>query len=451
LHQRITDKAYGEKLAALAESDLCRDPHSDAGANVRQLKRQFDKKTKLPEDLVKEQARLSILGQQAWVDARKNNDFPAFQPLLEQIVKLKREEAAALGFPEVPYDALLDDFEPEEKTSNVARVLAGLRKELVPLVAELVDSGKRPDNSILKRTFPIEAQKAFGREAAQRVGFDFSRGRLDVSAHPFCGGSGPHDIRMTTRYSESFFSESFFGTLHETGHGLYEQGLIAENFGVPLGEAISLGIHESQSRMWENLVGRSRPFWEFHFPLAQKAFPSALGDVSLDAFYAAINDVAPTLIRVEADECTYNLHILIRFELEQALVHDELQVADLPGAWNEKYKSFLGIIPPTDALGVLQDIHWSGGAIGYFSTYSLGNLYAAQLFDQAEKDLGDLATAFAYGEYHALLDWLRDKIHRHGRRYTAAELVKNVTGKPLSHEALMTDLKNKFRPLFGLA
>ena len=271
-----------------------------------------------------------------------------------------------------------------------------------------------------------------------------------MTAHPFCSGLGPDDCRITTRFDEQFFPTAFFGILHEAGHGIYDQGLRTDLYGLPPSEAISLGIHESQSRMWENLVARSKPFWRHFYPAAQKAFPAALKDVPLDGFYFAVNDVRPSLIRVEADEATYNLHILIRFELEQALLLDDLQVADLPGAWNEKYRQYLGVTPPSDADGVLQDIHWSAGLVGYFPTYSLGNLYAAQFFQQADADLGGLDAQFARGEFAPLAGWLREKIHQTGQRFTAAELVRRVTGKPLSHQALIEHLRGKLGPLYGL-
>ena len=449
VHERRTDKRLGEWLAELADGPLAADPLSETGATIRELKRQYDKKTKLPKSLVEELTRTSVLAQQAWVEARKKNDFAGFRPLLEKTYDLKRQEAAALGYPELPYDALLDDYEPGELTSNVARTLEGLRRDLVPLVAEIAASKRRPDRSILQRQFPAATQASFGQAVAAGIGFDFQRGRLDVTAHPFCSGMGPDDCRITTRYDEKFFPSAFFGILHEAGHGIYEQGLRGDQYGLPLGEALSLGIHESQSRMWENQVGRGREFWQFHYPEAQRAFP-ALADVPLDAFYFAINDVRPSLIRVEADEATYNLHILIRFELEQALLADDLKVADLPAAWNAKYREYLGIEPPTDADGVLQDIHWSAGLVGYFATYSLGNLYAAQFFAQANDELGGLAPMFARGEYQPLRDWLRTNIHRHGRRYTAAQLVERVTGKPLSHAPLMAHLRGKLGPLYGL-
>jgi carboxypeptidase Taq len=449
IHKRQTAPQLGEWLAQLADSSLAADRHSEIGTVIRQLRRQYDKKTRLPQKLVEELSRTAVLGQQMWSEARKADDFSRFQPILEKTLDLKRQEAAALGYEETPYDALLDDYEPEARTSEVRNTLAALRDALTPLVEQIVGSGRRPDGAILKREFPIAAQEAFGQQAAAAIGFDFNAGRLDVTDHPFCGSAGPRDIRLTTRYNQHDFGDAFFSILHEAGHGLYEQGLPAEHFGLPTGETVSLGIHESQSRMWENQVGRSRAFWEFMFPKAKQAFPS-LGDVPLESFYAAINEVQPSLIRVDADEVTYNLHILIRFELELAMIEDQLQAADLPAAWREKYQHYLGITPPNDADGALQDVHWSAGLFGYFPTYSLGNLYAGQFFEKANADLGDLPAHFRRGEFQPLLHWLRQNIHRHGQRWSATELAMNVTGKPLSHTPWFSQIRDKYGQLYGL-
>ncbi len=451
IHKKQTAPEVGEWLAELADSPLAADPHSEAGAEIVNLRRDYDRKTKLPQALVEEIAKLSVLGQQLWAEARKANDFPRFRPLLGRMVELKRQEAAAIGYDKEPYDALLDEYEPGAKTVDVGRALAGLREQLVPLVAEIAASSRRPKLDVLKGRFPIDLQEKFGRHAIETIGFNFKSGRLDVTDHPFCGGAGPHDVRLTTRYDADFLPGALFSTLHEAGHGIYEQGLPHDRYGLPTGEAVSLGIHESQSRMWENFVGRSRPFWEHFYPQAQATFRDVLGNVPLGDFYFSINDVRPSLIRTESDEVTYNLHILIRFELELALVNDQLKVADLPAAWNAKYRECLGIESPTDSDGVLQDVHWSGGAIGYFPTYSLGNLYAAQLFEAATRDLGDLYAMFRRGEFRPLRDWLRKHIHTQGRRYPAADLARRVTGVPLSHDALLRHLRGKFSPLYGLA
>jgi carboxypeptidase Taq len=303
------------------------------------MQRDYEKRTKLPQSLVEELTRAAVLGQQAWVEARKKNDFPSFAPHVKRLYDLKRQQAEALSYEGHPYDALLDDFEPGAKTAEVTQVLAELRAELVPLVAAIAESGQRPNVELLRREYPAAAQEQFGKSAAAAIGFDFEAGRLDVTHHPFCSGMGPHDCRITTRYDELFFPSAFFGILHEAGHGIYDQNLRPEYFGLPPGTYVSLGIHESQSRMWENSVGRSRSFWSYFFPRLQEAFPQAVGGTSADDFYFAINDVRPSLIRVEADEATYNLHIIARFELEQALLTGDLPVADLPGAWRESTKS----------------------------------------------------------------------------------------------------------------
>ncbi len=451
LHARRTDPRLGDWLGLLAESPFAADPHTPAGTVIRELRRQYDRRVKLPQSLVEELARTASLGQHAWEEARAKDDYDKFAPLLAKTFELKRAEADALGYESSRYDALLDDYEPGERTVNVARVLAALREALVPLVAEIAASGKQPDIAILEREYPVPAQESLAKGGAEAIGFDFRRGRLDVTAHPFCTTLGPKDCRITTRYDERFFSSAFFGVLHEAGHGIYEQGLAAEWYGLPPGEAVSLGIHESQSRLWENLVGRSREFWQYLYPQAQKSFPAALGQTSLEAFYFAINDVRPSLIRVEADEATYNLHILIRFELEQALLADEIPIADIPAAWNDKYQKYLGIRPASDADGVLQDVHWSAGLVGYFPTYALGNLYASQFFARAEKDLGALGPQFAKGQFAPLREWLNKHIHQHGQCYSAADLVQKITGKPLSHDPLIAHLRGKLGPLYGLS
>jgi carboxypeptidase Taq len=451
IHARRTDPRVGQWLTELEASPLAADPASDTGATLRELRRQYDKRIRLPQALVEEMTRTSVRAQHAWVEARRKNDYASFRPWLEKTYVLKRQEADCLGHQGCRYDALLDVYEPGETTAGVTATLAGLRAELVPLVAQIAGSGRAPDRTILARRYPVDAQRAFSESVAARLGFSFNRGRLDVTAHPFCTATGPHDCRITTRYEPEFFPCAFFGTLHEAGHGMYDQGLPPDHFGLPLGEATSLGIHESQSRMWENLVGRSQAFWEHFYPQAQAAFPEALGRTPREAFYFAVNDVQPSLIRVEADEATYNLHILIRFELERALLDDNLAVADLPAAWNARYREYLGIEPPNDADGVLQDVHWSAGLVGYFPTYSLGNLYAAQLFEQAEQDVGPLDEQFRRGEFAPLLAWLRALIHGHGQRYSAAQLAQRITGRALSHEPLMRHLRRKLGPLYGIA
>ena len=320
----------------------------------------------------------------------------------------------------------------------------------VPLLQDIQGAERQPNRDILTQHFPTAAQETLGREAAAAIGFDFDNGRLDVTTHPFCSGFGPGDCRLTTRYDERLFSSAFFGTLHESGHGLYEQGLRKDAFGTPIGSSVSLGIHESQSRMWENLVGRSRPFWDHFYSRTQELFPDALGSVALDDFHFAVNAVAPSFIRVEADEVTYNLHIMLRFDMERDLIAGRLDTDDVPDAWNDRFTSDFGITPETHAHGCLQDIHWSAGLIGYFPTYALGNMYAAQFFEAAERELGSLGTMFVKGEFAPLLDWLRNHIHQQGQRFSASRLVEVVTGQSLSNKPLMRQMNDRFRPLYGI-
>jgi carboxypeptidase Taq len=449
-HEMMTAPVLGDLLGEIEQSALVRDPDSAAAANVRELRRTYSRAVKMPRELVEELARVCSRAQQVWQEARAKNDFASFKPWLEMIVGLKIQEAQAVGYQGVPYDALLDEYEPGVTTAEVTHVFAALRDELTPLVAGITGSPRRPRTDVLHREFVIDRQKLFGQSAAAAVGFDFDAGRLDVTTHPFCSGIGPGDCRITTRYNARHFNEAFFGILHEVGHGLYEQNLPAEHFGTPLGTAASLGIHESQSRLWENQVGRSRPFWEHFFPRARQMFTETLRDVTLDEFYFAINEVRLSFIRVEADEATYNMHIILRFELEQALVNGDLKAGDVPGVWNEKFKRSFGLTPANDAEGCLQDIHWSGGGIGYFPTYTLGNLYAAQFMDQARRDLSGLEDDFRRGEFGRLKDWLNSKVYRMGQRYRANVLCEHITGRPLSHKPLLTYLRGKYEPLYGI-
>jgi carboxypeptidase Taq len=450
IHERSTSPKIGDWLAAVENSDLVGPADSDVATNVRETRRKYDRKRKLPVSLVEEQAKLEVMAQHAWAEARRKSDFAAFAPWLEKTLALKKQEANCLGYCEHIYDALLEDFEPGCTTAEIRRVFEELRAPLVELIRRIGQSGRRAPAEILERDYPAAAQETLACEASALVGFDFQAGRLDVSVHPFCTDIGPGDVRLTTRYDPKYFGDAFFGVLHETGHGLYEQGLPVEHFGTPCGLAISLGIHESQSRLWENFVGRGRAFWRFFWPKVRSTFASETAGVSDEDWYRAINDVRPSFIRTESDETTYNLHILLRFELEQAMLTGEVAVSDLPEAWNRKMNDYLGITPPDAARGVLQDIHWSGGGIGYFPTYTLGNLYAAQFFAHARHDLGDLDAHFARGDFAPLLGWLRKNIHAHGRRYSAANLVRNVTGQSLSAKPLLEHLNRKAAEVYGV-
>jgi carboxypeptidase Taq len=450
-HEMLTSPRLGELLVEVEGSALVKDSESVPAVNVRELRRTYDRAVKLPKELVEELARTTTRAQQVWQEARAANDFASFQPWLEKIVRLKRQEAEAVGYKESPYDALLDEYEPGASASEITKVFAELRDQLVPLIAAIVGSGKKPKRDLLQREYPVERQKVFSQAAAAAIGFDFTAGRLDVTTHPFCSGIGPGDCRLTTRYNPRFFNEAFFGTLHEAGHGIYDQGLEAAHFGTPMGSAVSLGIHESQSRLWENQVGRGQPFWEHFFPRARQVFTEALHDVPLEDWLFAINDVQPSFIRVEADEATYNMHIILRFEMEQALLRGDLKPADVPAAWNEKFTAFFDLTPPDDRLGCLQDIHWSMGGLGYFPTYTLGNLYAAQFMEQARADLDNLDGDFRRGEFGRLKGWLNEKVHRQGQRYRPRDLCRKVTGKRLSPKPLLAYLRRKYERLYGIS
>lgn len=446
-HERRTDERVGEMLSQLEQSSLATDPTSETGATIRALRRDHERAKKLPASLVEALAEATVIGQQAWQQARENDSFSEFAPHLERILRLIVESAEAIGYVDHKYDPLLDEYEPGTTTRQISTLLAELAPELSQLVSAITDGQRPAPVEILKRNYDVDKQDRFGSHVAEQIGFDFQRGRLDVSVHPFCESVGPNDCRITTRYQRNCFGSAFFGILHEAGHGIYEQGLRREHFGLPLGQHLSLGMHESQSRMWENFVGRGLPFWTYFFPHLKQTFPKPLQDVSVDQFHWAINAVQPSLIRVEADEATYNLHIVVRFELERDLIGGELAVVDLPVAWREKYQRYLGVAPTSDADGVLQDIHWSSGLVGYFPTYALGNLYAAQLFAQAAADIGDIDEAMRRGEFEALTDWLRLNIHYHGRRYTTHELMERVTGKPVSSAPFLAYLRGKFQQL----
>jgi len=449
-HDRATDPRLGELLSTVENSSFLADPEGLQAVNVREMRRSYNRLTRLPRSLVEELARLVPLAQQQWSTSRQEADFASFRPWLEKIVALKRQEADCIGYPHEPYDALLDDYEPGTRTQDIVGLFRSLRDELAGLVRAIGQSRKRPKSAILRRTYAADNQQAFGREVASALGFDFERGRIDLAVHPFCSQIGLSDCRIAIRYSTNNFSDAFFSLLHEVGHGLYDQGLDPADDGTPVGTVTSVGLSESQARLWENLVGRSLPFWKYFFPRARQAFPEALGKVSLTDFHAAVNQVGPSLNRVQADEVTYNLHILIRFELERALVKGNLSVPDLPAAWNDAYKRTLGIVPANDAEGCLQDGHWSEGLIGYFPTYTLGNLFAAQLFAKARAELGNLDHDFADGQFAGLLDWLRDQVYRHGSRYPAPRLIERTTGTKPDHRPLIQGLREKYGELYGI-
>jgi carboxypeptidase Taq len=441
IHERETAPAFLALVDDLA-ADLT---HLDAGQqiDVRETKWRLDRKRCLDTALVRERAALRSESHSVWIAARRDDDFAALAPYLRRLVAIEQRVAAAIDATKPPYDVLLEGFEPGATTALLEQIFRELRTGLVPLVARLnADIARRPlDSSGLRGHFPLAAQPRFNRMVAQQLGLDFQRSRLDESAHPFTTEVGD-DVRITTRFSKTDLRYGLSSTIHETGHALYEQGLDHSALGTPRGTACSMGVHESQSRLWENLVGRSAGFWRWLLPLAAKTFPE-LATRSLAAVLLAVNEARPSLIRTEADELTYNLHIIVRFELERALVTGDLTVADLPGAWGEKMRHYLGIAPRTDRDGVLQDVHWSEGLFGYFPTYSLGNLYAAQLYAAAERELGSIDAAFAQGDFHPLLAWLRHHIHRHGQSHRAPELIARATGAPPSAAPLLAHLARK--------
>jgi carboxypeptidase Taq len=450
-HERLTDPSVGDWLAQVEGSSLVKQSDSDEAVNARLWRRAYDRACRLPRSLVEELAQTASIAQQQWVVARRQNDFARLLPWLEKIVTLKRSEAGAYGWTGEAYDALLQDYEPGACAAQLARTLSDLQKQLRPLLDLLGQARRRPDGSILGRRFPLTRQRTFVKKVAGDVGFDFQAGRLDSTTHPFFTTVGPGDCRITTRYALNRFGDAFFAGLHEVGHGLYEQGLPAADFGTPLGECPSVALHESQARLWENTVGRSLGFWRHYFAPAQQAFPAALRDVALEQFHFALHRVEPSLLRIQADEVTYNLHIVVRVELERALINGELAPAELPQAWNAAYERVLGLTPPSDADGCLQDGHWAAGMFGYFPTYALGSIIAAQLFAQAQQDLGNLDEAFARGDFAVLLGWLGKGIYSQGSHRTTAELVQSITGAPPGAGPLVDMLWRTYGELYGVS
>jgi carboxypeptidase Taq len=451
LHERATSSVLGQRLDEAAAQRNGDDPDSDDAALVRVARRDYDKAVRVPGELSAEMARSGALGHEAWVEARRTRDYSIFEPHLRKQLELKRRYVDC--FPDVddPYDALLDDYEPGMKTAEVVRVFDELKEGLLPLVAAISEA-QQVDASCLDGAgaFPPARQEALIRKVVGRMGFDPYGWRLDVSVHPFATGLGSKDIRITTRYDDSDMRGAFFGGMHECGHGLYEAGSDPAYDRTPLGGGVSLALHESQSRLWENLVGRSRAFAGWVLPLMQETFPEKFGAVDPDGLYRAVNRVAPSFIRVEADEATYGLHIILRFELERELLAGQIDLADLPEVWNERVKRYLGIDVPNDAMGVLQDVHWSEGIIGYFPTYQLGNIVAAQIWLSAQADLPDLEDQIAGGEFSGLREWLREHLHRFGRKYTPAETIERAAGAPLQVAPYLAYLKGKFGPIYGI-
>jgi carboxypeptidase Taq len=454
VHQRRTAPQLGQWLEELAGSTLAEERHSPAGAAIAGWLRDYRRQVRLPQKLVEALARATSLGQQAWVVARSADNWSDFRPHLSEIIGLRRQEAELLvellpGDGQL-YDALLDQYEEGARTAAITAMFAQLRDELVKLLGQLQAANDKPSGASWQPAIPLPLQREASEWVAAQIGYSFERGRLDETAHPFCTTLGPSDCRILTRYQVDNFPSGFYSTLHEAGHGLYEQGLPTDWFGTPPGAAASLGVHESQSRLWENFVGRSAPFWRWCFPQLKQRFGAAWNELSASELFRDANRVEPSLIRVEADEVTYNLHILIRFELEQELISGALAVDDAPQAWNDRYERYLGIRPQNNRDGILQDVHWSAGLLGYFPTYTLGNLYAAQLMEAARHDLGNVDSLIEAGEFQGLLQWLRDKIHCQGRCFPPDELIRQASGKSLSAEPLITYLRQKLVVAYGM-
>jgi carboxypeptidase Taq len=443
-HRMKTDPRIGEWLSALEAQAGQWAYDSDTAGLLRVARHNYDRATKVPAELAAEITRVTTLSQQAWVSARKANDYAAFKPHLAQVIALTRQYAACFSTSAPIYDTLLGDYERDTTAADIQGMFDGIKHELIDLVQAVAKRNRPADRAILERSYGVVGQRKLSRLVSERIGYDYQRGRSDEVAHPFCTSFSINDVRITTRYLKNWLSSGLFGTLHESGHAMYEQGSAQNLERTPLAGGTSLGIHESQSRLWENIVGRSKPFWLWAYPFAQKIFPRQLGDVSLDQFYRAINYVQPSLIRVEADEVTYNLHIMVRFELEQALLNDQISLDDLPAAWNDKYTHYLGITPPNDKDGVLQDVHWSVGYLAYFPTYSIGNLLSAQFYAQAEKDLPGLSDDFAQGKFERLLGWLQTHIYTHGGKFSPKEIVQRVTGGGMSAQPYLDYLKGKY-------
>ncbi|TXT66972.1 MAG: Carboxypeptidase 1 [Promethearchaeota archaeon] len=419
-------------------------------AILREAKRAYSKAIKIPIDLVKKIAKSVTIGHKIWEHAREKNNFSLFQPILQQIIELKKQYAELIDLGSSPYDSLIDDYEPGATSAWIQSLFDELKLQLISILKKILKSNNGPDDAILHRYYPSEKQWQFSIELIEKLNFDFNIGRQDKSVHPFTMPLSETDIRITTRIREYYLPACIFGTIHECGHALYNMGFMEEIHSTNLAEVTSLGIHESQSRLWETIIGKSQEFWNYFYPLLQSYFPKNLQKFPQEKFYRALNKVEPSLIRVEADEITYPLHIIIRFEIEKMIFEDHVQVGELPSIWNEKMNDLLGINPPDDALGILQDVHWSGGAFGYFPSYTLGNLYAAQIFSYAKEQIPNLHDEISQGEFSHLLKYLRDHIHQYGAIYYPHDLIKRINGDALNIKYFITYLKEKYYRIFKI-
>lgn len=439
IHSLATGKEYESKLN---DAEQAGTENLTESANLREWRHGFDQSNKLPQELVERASQTTSLAKAAWADARGKNDFSLFAPHLEKLVTIAKEKAERWGYDDEPYDALLGCYERGAKTADVAKIFETFSPQIIQTARLAVEKSIENPARKLEGSFPIEAQQKLNQEVAKSVGFDFDSGRIDTTTHPFCTTLGPKDVRLTTRYYKHDFTASLFGVMHETGHGLYEQGLPTDSHGLPSGDAISLGIHESQSLLWEAHVGRSCGFWNKWFPRAQELFPQ-MRDWTVDEFLQTINQAKYSLIRVDADEATYDLHILLRFDLERKILNGEIAIADIPAAWNENFLAMFGMQPEDDTKGCLQDIHWAMGGIGYFSTYTLGNLNASQLFNAATNETS-VREAFDRADYAPLLSWMRENIHAHGSTYHPQDLMKKATGEGTNPDYHLAHLKRRF-------
>ena len=448
-HNKFVSKEMGDLVGKLLPYADTLDPESDDACLIKRVAHNFDKETKVSMKWVGEFARVTTIAQGVWQEAKHKNDFKLFQPHLEKIVELRKEYAEFFKPYDHVYDPLLDDFEPGLKTKEVKEIFGKLRPQQVELL-KAIAAKPEIDDSFLHVPYEEQGQWDFGVDVVTRFGYDWNRGRQDKSVHPFTTSFGIDDVRITTRFDPERAASALFSTMHEGGHAMYEQGVSASLRRTPLTTGASMAVHESQSRMWENLVGRSKAFWKFFYPRLVAIFPQQLKNVSLDNFYRGINKVEPSLIRVEADEATYNLHVMLRLELEIALLEGTVKVKDLPQAWNARMKEYLGVVPKTDTLGVLQDVHWSGGMLGYFPTYALGNLVSVQLWEKINQDIPDLEDQIEHGKFEALLGWLRKNIHQHGAKFEPQVLVKKVTGSTITPEPYMRYLTKKYSEIYKL-
>ena len=439
-HELSTSTTYLNALAKAEAKDTGENPiHT---ANLRELRRISERATKIPTELVARESAVESAAHHAWIEARKQSEFSIFAPHLQNIVDISLQKAELWGYTDEPYSALLESYERKTSTTTIAALFENLRDRLAPISAAAVEKSKSLKPSLPPGIYPHRAQQDFNAVVAAEIGFDFHAGRIDTTAHPFCTTLGPHDIRITTRYDLNDFTSSLFGIMHEVGHGLYEQGLPHDDFGLPSGSSVSLGIHESQSRLWENQVGRSAVFWERFYPIAKQYFPQ-LEDFPLENFLHYINRAQYSEIRVEADEATYDLHIILRFQIERMLLKKEIFIKDVPDTWNDLFRKSFGFFPKDNAHGCLQDVHWSFGGIGYFPTYTLGNINAAQLFQTANLN-PKIKSATKQADYAPLLAWLRENIHRHGAIHDPADLMTMATGRPAETGDYLAHLKNRY-------